>query len=195
MNNTWYYSECDKSVGPLSLVDLTAVLSRVSDARDVLVWRNGFSGWVRAENVPELAAQIVKPPPLMQELEPVFPTMSMAARLGKGVLYASAIVLGIFLAGYLFGDQVSSEVYFGFFFAYMWGWLNGTKRIGVKRPKKWSSLETWFVAPLCALAFLIYVAATQGTSSWLFRFSISFFIVLAGALLVGPAARWINRQF
>lgn len=70
MSNTWYYSEGDKSVGPLSLAELTAILSRVSDARDVLVWRNGFSSWLRAEDVPELAANIVKPPALMAELEP-----------------------------------------------------------------------------------------------------------------------------
>jgi hypothetical protein len=43
---------------------MEAILSRVANARNVLVWRDGFSGWVEAGNVPELAPQLVKPPPL-----------------------------------------------------------------------------------------------------------------------------------
>jgi hypothetical protein len=198
MNNTWYYSEGDKSVGPLSLADLTAIFSRVSDARDVLVWRNGFSNWIRAEDVPELAAHIVKPPPL-QKLEPAFPAMSMAARWGKGILYAGSGLLGLFLFRYLFGHHVGFEdyeVYFLVCYAFLLGWLEGTKQIGVKRPMKTISTRT-IVALLWAtvLAFLIYVAATQGTYSVLFRFSISFFATLAAIELVRPAARWIKRQF
>jgi hypothetical protein len=202
MNNTWYYSEGDKSVGPLSLVDLTAVFSRVSEARDVLVWRNGLSSWVRAEDVPELAAHIVKPPPLIQKLEPAVPAMSVAARWGRGILYSSGAVLAV----YLFDNYVSRlwrdgpllppEVYFPIFYAYIWGWLSGTAHVGVKRPKSTISART-IVAVLCVgvLAFLIYVAATQGTSSVLFRFSISFVVTLVAISLVGTAVRWINRQF
>jgi hypothetical protein len=39
----------------LSLADLKAVLSRVSNVRSTLVWRDGYSSWVEAERVPELA--------------------------------------------------------------------------------------------------------------------------------------------
>lgn len=64
MDNIWYYAEGDKSVGPISLSDLTAVLSRISNAKNVLVWRDGFSGWEKTEKVPELAPYVIKPPPL-----------------------------------------------------------------------------------------------------------------------------------
>jgi GYF domain 2 len=64
MVDVWYYAQNDKSVGPLSLADLTSILSRVSDIKDVLVWRNGFEHWKRAADVPELAAPVLRPPPL-----------------------------------------------------------------------------------------------------------------------------------
>ena len=71
MSDVWYYAEGDKSVGPLPLADLTAILSRVSNAKDVLVWRDGFSNWVKAENVPELASHVMKlQPPLPIYLPP-----------------------------------------------------------------------------------------------------------------------------
>lgn len=161
------------------------------------MWRNGFSSWVRAEDVPELAAHLVKPPPLMEKLEPAFPAMSMAARWGKGIVRAGGFTLVIYLLDhYWFENKHDAEFYFLLIYAFMWGWLDGTKQIGVKRPKRTISTRT-IVALLCAvvLAFLIYVAATQGTSSVLFRFSISFFATLAAISLVGPAARWINRRF
>src|SRR5271156_4468875 len=62
MDDLWYYAEGDKSVGPLSLSDMTAILSRVSDARNVFVWREGFANWIKAENVPDLAPYVIRPP-------------------------------------------------------------------------------------------------------------------------------------
>jgi hypothetical protein len=64
MSDVWYYAEGDKSVGPLTLSELKTILSRVSSARDVLVWRDGFSSWQTAKNVPELRPHVIKPPPL-----------------------------------------------------------------------------------------------------------------------------------
>jgi hypothetical protein len=61
MDANWYYAEGDKPVGPLSLHDITAILSHVSDARRVLVWRDGFPNWIEAENVPDLAPYLIKP--------------------------------------------------------------------------------------------------------------------------------------
>ena len=60
----WYYAEGDSSVGPLSLADLRAILSCVSGAGSVFVWRDGFTDWVMARNVPELVTHVVKPPPV-----------------------------------------------------------------------------------------------------------------------------------
>jgi uncharacterized membrane protein YhaH (DUF805 family) len=67
MSDIWYYSDGNKPVGPLSLADLTAILSRVAGAKNLLVWCDGFEQWQRAETVPELVAFIIKPtqpPPL-----------------------------------------------------------------------------------------------------------------------------------
>jgi hypothetical protein len=62
MTDDWYYAAGDKSVGPLSLADLITILSRVSNAKDVLVWRAGFEQWQRAATAAELAPFVVKPP-------------------------------------------------------------------------------------------------------------------------------------
>jgi YidC/Oxa1 family membrane protein insertase len=62
MSDVWYYAVEDKLVGPLSLAELTTILSRVSNAKDVLVWRTGFEQWQRAATVAELAAFVIKPP-------------------------------------------------------------------------------------------------------------------------------------
>ena len=64
MSDIWYYAQGDDPVGPLSLADLKAILSRVSDAKNVLVWRRGFAEWKKAENVTELAAVVIRPPPI-----------------------------------------------------------------------------------------------------------------------------------
>ena len=77
MSDIWYYSDGEKSVGPISLFDLTAILSIVSNAKDVLVWQNGFEHWKRAADVPELASFVIKPPPL-PPLPPPLPPMPPA---------------------------------------------------------------------------------------------------------------------
>jgi hypothetical protein len=60
----WYYAEGGKPIGPMALTELTAVLSRVANAIDIPVWRNGFGQWQRAGEVRELRAYVIKPPPL-----------------------------------------------------------------------------------------------------------------------------------
>jgi hypothetical protein len=62
MSDIWYYGDGEKSVGPLSLADLAKTLSCAANAKDVLVWRDGFEQWQRAETVPELVALMFKPP-------------------------------------------------------------------------------------------------------------------------------------
>jgi hypothetical protein len=64
MTNNWYYAEGDKPVGPISLADLISILSRVSKAESVLVWRDGLPTWIEAKNLPELAPHLITPPPL-----------------------------------------------------------------------------------------------------------------------------------
>jgi hypothetical protein len=76
MSDLWYYAQGEEPVGPLSLADLTTILSKAPTSKDVLVWRDGFAGWQRAGDVPELARFIVKPPPVRppaSQLPPVRP--------------------------------------------------------------------------------------------------------------------------
>jgi len=115
MSDIWYYAVEDKEVGPLSLADLTAVLSHVSDAKDVLVWRAGFEQWKRAATVPELAGFVIKPPPVPRPpplipdlpLDPVVdPTRAVQSpninrRNVKG-RFATGILIAIAIAGVRF---------------------------------------------------------------------------------------------
>ena len=67
MTNGWHYAEGGKTVGPLALNEMEAVLCTVPDPRNLRVWKVGFKDWERAGNVQELAEFIYKPPPLPQE--------------------------------------------------------------------------------------------------------------------------------
>jgi hypothetical protein len=70
MSNNWYYAQGQKSVGPISEADLVGILSEISGANEVLVWRDGFTHWKRAGDVSELAPHSFKPSP------PPLPTAS-----------------------------------------------------------------------------------------------------------------------
>ena len=83
MAHVWYYAQNDKPVGPLSLADLTSILSRLSDAKDVLVWQNGFEHWKRAADVPELAALVLRPPPLPPRPPPLDSAPQLRALLSE----------------------------------------------------------------------------------------------------------------
>ena len=63
MAHEWYYSQGAECVGPISQDDLVAILSKVSRANEVLVWRDGFSAWKPAGLVSELASHILNSPP------------------------------------------------------------------------------------------------------------------------------------
>jgi hypothetical protein len=63
MEGHWYYADSRVQRGPVSLQELKATLAR-PDARHVLVWSEGLSDWMRAEEVPELGVQMRAPPPL-----------------------------------------------------------------------------------------------------------------------------------
>jgi hypothetical protein len=64
VSDKWHYAEGEKSVGPLNLNEMQEVFSKVSDPRNLLVWKVGFKDWKRAEDVQELAELICNPPPL-----------------------------------------------------------------------------------------------------------------------------------
>jgi hypothetical protein len=60
MGEQWYYADREEQRGPVSLQELKVTLAALPDAKQVLVWRESFSDWIRAGEVPELKA-----PPLL----------------------------------------------------------------------------------------------------------------------------------
>src|SRR5580692_10336602 len=64
MSDVWYYAKGGGSVGPFTLAELAMNLSFIPEVQDVLVWRDGFEEWRRAQDVFELAPYIIKKPSL-----------------------------------------------------------------------------------------------------------------------------------
>lgn len=56
MSDSWYYVDHTGQIGPVALEQLKETLPRLSEPENVLVWRAGFSDWMKACDVPELAA-------------------------------------------------------------------------------------------------------------------------------------------
>jgi hypothetical protein len=62
VSDSWYYLSSEGHVGPLGLEELKETLAAFQNAKDVLVWRKGFSGWERAGDVPELDLEALSHP-------------------------------------------------------------------------------------------------------------------------------------
>jgi hypothetical protein len=74
MTDLWYYAEGGQQRGPLSLAELIPLLARISDPRNVLLWRHGFDDWRPVIEVSEVAQQLFRPPPLRPSAPPIPPT-------------------------------------------------------------------------------------------------------------------------
>ena len=70
MSEVWYYANGRNRVGPVSKSDLVQALSSLPDPAQTLVWRTGLSDWQTAEELPELAYYVAKPPPLPRSSSP-----------------------------------------------------------------------------------------------------------------------------
>jgi hypothetical protein len=66
----WFYSEGDRSVGPVSFDALTAAVLRMPEPGQTSVWRAGFENWRPAKDVPELAGRITKQAPAVVAPDP-----------------------------------------------------------------------------------------------------------------------------
>ena len=104
MTNGWHYAEGGKTVGPLDSKEMQVILSKISDPRNLQVWKVGFKEWERAGNVPELAEFIREPPPLPHEPPPLphepppLPQMPRYKRWGSQGVWRSAAAIGVFVA-------------------------------------------------------------------------------------------------
>jgi hypothetical protein len=63
MSDGWYYLGSQGHIGPFGLQELKKTLAGFQNGKDVLVWREDFPGWKRADDVPELRAKMSLPPP------------------------------------------------------------------------------------------------------------------------------------
>jgi hypothetical protein len=61
---SWYLHHEGETLGPMTLQQLEAQLSRSMVWKLIRIWRDGFDDWVLAGSVPEL--QQIEPPPLIQ---------------------------------------------------------------------------------------------------------------------------------
>jgi len=100
MSDAWYYAHGDRSVGPLTIFELKKILSGFAEAQNILVWRKSFPNWVRAEDVPELAAHVIKPPPL-----PISRPYHI-----KSARSRNPWAVGLYVVGFLiFGSNIASD--------------------------------------------------------------------------------------
>jgi hypothetical protein len=62
VSDDWYYLGSEGHIGPLGLQELKRTLAGFQNGKDVLVWRKGFPGWKKADDVPELRPRTSLPP-------------------------------------------------------------------------------------------------------------------------------------
>jgi hypothetical protein len=136
-SDIWYVAYRQGQIGPLSLQELKEKLATVSNAGDVLVWRNGFPDWKRAQDVSELKGQTIEPPPLptpgptptdTRTVSPMFsddPKVGPLGRLGRVVFIASCIFATLVLLGTVLESGLNSlwQAIFisGFILLFGWG--------------------------------------------------------------------------
>jgi hypothetical protein len=107
VSDVWYYAKDQEAVGPLSLTEIGAILSRVPIANRPLVWRNGLPGWVRAEDVKELAPYLVSPPPLTSAAIESSPIIAHSSRLDSWLLGAVCACTSWIFVSYAFYKNTS----------------------------------------------------------------------------------------
>jgi hypothetical protein len=54
----WFYAQGGQRRGPVRLAQMVETLLEQPDPRTVLVWKKGFAGWTRAEDVPEVESRL-----------------------------------------------------------------------------------------------------------------------------------------
>src|SRR5512139_1325021 len=54
----WFYAQGGQRRGPVRLAQMVETLLGQPDPRTVLVWKKGFAGWTRAEDVPEVESRL-----------------------------------------------------------------------------------------------------------------------------------------
>jgi type IV pilus assembly protein PilA len=69
----WFYLESDRELGPVTQEQLVLLL-RSKLPRGTLVWRDGLAEWMKAEDVPQIAALLAAPRPNLPPRPPRSPS-------------------------------------------------------------------------------------------------------------------------
>lgn len=72
MVDVWYCAHQGKQIGPLGLNQLQDTMLHLPEPQSALVWRAGFTDWMRASDVPELTTLTLRPPPVPADHYPVW---------------------------------------------------------------------------------------------------------------------------
>lgn len=70
MADIWYFADGGGPKGPFSFKQLVEVLSEIRNPEQILIWRHGLEEWRPLDQVREIAAELLRPPPLPQVLTP-----------------------------------------------------------------------------------------------------------------------------
>jgi GYF domain 2 len=104
MTDGWHYVEGERTVGPIDLREMQIVLSKISDPRNLWVWKIGFKDWERAGNVQELAEFIYNPPPPLPQMTHRWPWTSQGMwRSAVFIIIAVALQWAFLIEGSILG--------------------------------------------------------------------------------------------
>jgi hypothetical protein len=127
MKDGWFYAEEEKPVGPVTNDALVTVLRKKSDPSKVRVWRVGFSGWVEAKDIPEIADELFHPPPLFsrqpedtRRVEQAQPCQTKDAKRvqtntrGRAIFFialAGVLIAGALLSSIIYNNSIEGIAY------------------------------------------------------------------------------------
>jgi hypothetical protein len=104
MTDGWHYVEGERTVGPIDLREMQIVVSKISDPRNLWVWKIGFKDWERAGNVQELAEFIYNPPPPLPQMTHRWPWTSQGMwRSAVFIIIAVALQWAFLIEGSILG--------------------------------------------------------------------------------------------
>ncbi|WP_442869314.1 DUF4339 domain-containing protein [Bradyrhizobium sp. CCBAU 45321] len=70
--DAWYCAHQGRQIGPLALQQMQETMLHMSEPESALVWRAGFSNWMKASDVAEFSALTLRPPPVPPDQHPTW---------------------------------------------------------------------------------------------------------------------------
>lgn len=93
----WYFSKGGTQMGPVSLDELRAKIASGEVTGADMVWREGFSDWKPASDVPELAVLRVAPQPMAVSPQPGVPSQASPYHPPSATAYSQDMLIPNYL--------------------------------------------------------------------------------------------------